>query len=76
MYDGLYYRDNTLYVSDWKLGKVTKAVQAINLKSGISKAAAAAPIAGPADFTVYGDKLIVPGMEEKKIHIMPLADKK
>ncbi len=76
MYDGLAYRDNILYVSDWKQGKNTKAIQIINLKSGISKAAATAPIAGPADFTVYGNMLIVPGMEEKKIHLMPLGGKK
>ncbi len=75
-FDGLIYHQGELYYSDWEFSKHAKAVRKMNLKSGISKPVATAPVDGAADFTVYGNKLIVPGMTERKIHIMDIGTKK
>lgn len=75
-YDGLVYRDNALYYSDWSKDKKPEAIRRLDLKTGRSAPAATGPIEGAADFILYDSMIVVPGMAEKKIHIMPIGGKK
>ena len=73
---GLVYRDNALYYSDWSKDKKPEAIRRLDLKTGRSAPAATGPIEGAADFILYDSMIVVPGMAEKKIHIMPIGGKK
>lgn len=75
LYDGLVYHDGELYFSDWSKDKKPEAIRCLNLKMKKSRPVATSPIEGAADFIIHGDMLIVPGLKEKKIHIMPLRKK-
>ena len=75
-YDGLVYRDNALYYSDWSKDKKPEAVRRLDLKTGRSAPVATGPVEGAADFILYDSMMVVPGMTEKKIHIMPIGGKK
>lgn len=75
-YDGLVYRDGALYYSDWSQDKKPEAIRRMDLKTGRSTPVATGPIEGAADFILYDSMMIVPGMTEKKIHIMPIGGKK
>ena len=75
-YDGLVYRDNALYYSDWSKDKKPEAIRRLDLKTGRSAPVATGPIEGAADFILYDSMIVVPGMAEKKIHIMPIGGKK
>ena len=75
-YDGLVYRDNALYYSDRSKDKKPEAVHRLDLKTGRSAPVATGPVEGAADFILYDSMMVVPGMTEKKIHIMPIGGKK
>lgn len=51
-------------------------IRRLDLKTGRSAPAATGPIEGAADFILYDSMIVVPGMAEKKIHIMPIGGKK
>lgn len=74
IYDGIFISNDVLYVSDWvafaKKGRIqgigiytTKKVETINPTF---------PIAGPADFTILDNILIVPAMITGEIHFIEL----
>lgn len=75
-FDGLALKDGKLYISDWSQGKKPEAILEIDVKTGARKPFAAMAIEGPADMIIEQGALIVPGMIDKHIHVIPLPEKK
>lgn len=72
-YDGISIYRDVLYVSDWVAFEKKGNIIAINLfNNKISKVKTFEPIAGPADFTIRQDQLIVPGMMSGELHFIQL----
>lgn len=72
-FDGLYISKDVLYASNWVSFEKTGIIVAISLINNRSaKLKSVAPIAGPADFIIQNDQLIVPSMLEGEIHFIKL----
>ncbi|HEY1040180.1 MAG TPA: hypothetical protein VGF30_12280 [Bacteroidia bacterium] len=62
-FDGIWLLNNTLYTSNWVAFEKKGIIQAIDIISGnVSEVRLKEPIAGPADFTILKNQIIVPEM--------------
>lgn len=72
-FDGISIFRDVLYVSNWVAFEKKGNIIAINLfNNRITKVKTSEPIAGPADFTVRNDQLIVPAMMSGALHFIQL----
>jgi hypothetical protein len=72
-YDGIIIFRDVLYLSNWVAFEKKGIIIAINLfNNRISKVKTSEPIAGPADFTIRQDQLIVPAMISGELHFIQL----
>ncbi len=75
-FDGIAIHNGNLYVSDWAKSGKPGAIQRCTLKAANrSYDTAAQAVDGPADFTIFNNMIVIPGMKEKKIHIQPIPKK-
>lgn len=72
-YDGIFISNDVLYVSNWVAFEKKGIVQGIGIygSNRVSKITTT-PIAGPADFIIEKDQLIIPAMMSGEIHFIPL----
>ncbi|MGZ3902363.1 MAG: hypothetical protein ACXVC6_01620 [Bacteroidia bacterium] len=62
-FDGIWLVNNSLYVSNWVAFEKKGIIQTIDITSGkVSDLPLTEPIAGPADFTITKNQLIIPEM--------------
>lgn len=74
LYDGIFINNDVLYVSNWVSFEKKGKIQGIGI-FGSNKVATinvSEPIAGPADFIIVNDTLIVPAMISGEIHFIKL----
>lgn len=72
-FDGIWLLNETLYTSNWVAFEKKGIIQAINIKTGnVSTVQLKEPIAGPADFTITKDRIIVPEMMSGNILLINL----
>ena len=72
-YDGIYIDDDILYFSNWVAFEKKGVVFSMQLSSGkLSVLKMLDPISGPADFTIFNDQLIIPGMMDGSILFVPI----
>lgn len=72
-FDGIYLYNGILYVSNWIALEKKGIIQAIQLSNNkVSVIKMPEPIAGPADFIVANNRLIVPGLLSGTIHFIDL----
>jgi hypothetical protein len=72
-FDGIYIYKDVLYVSNWVAFEKKGVIMAINLFSTkCNKVKSIGPIAGPADFIIQNDELILPAMLSGEIHFIKL----
>lgn len=72
-FDGIYVSKDVLYFSNWVAFEKKGAVMAISLYSNrCTKIASIDPIAGPADFCIQNDEMILPAMLTGEIHFIKL----
>lgn len=72
-FDGIYINKDILYVSNWVAFEKKGVVMAIDLFSTkCTKVKSIDPIAGPADFIINNDELILPAMLSGEIHFIKL----
>jgi hypothetical protein len=72
-FDGIYISKDVLYVSNWVAFEKKGVVMAISLYSGkCTKVKSIETIAGPADFIINNDELILPAMISGEIHFIRL----
>lgn len=72
-FDGLFISKDVLYASNWVSFEKSGSITAISLFNNRSrKLKSIAPIAGPADFVIQNDQLIIPSMLEGEIHFIKL----
>lgn len=76
LYDGIFIYKEVLYVSNWMAFEKKGVVLAMGIynpnATKILKINTGEPIAGPADFTIVNDQLIVPAMMSGEIHFIQL----
>ena len=72
-YDGIYIDDDILYFSNWVAFEKKGVVFSMQLYSGkLSVVKMLEPISGPADFTIFNDQLIIPGMMDGTLLFVPM----
>jgi hypothetical protein len=72
-FDGIYINKDVLYVSNWVAFEKRGVIMAISLYTGkCIKLKGIEPIAGPADFTINNDELILPAMISGEVHFIKL----
>ena len=73
-YDGIFISNDVLYVSNWVAFEKKGIIQGIGIYGSNRMATinSANPIAGPADFIIVNDQLIVPAMMSGEIHFIKL----
>ncbi|MEO5777306.1 MAG: hypothetical protein ABIQ27_10385 [Flavobacterium sp.] len=72
-YDGIYIDDDILYFSNWVAFEKKGVVFSMQLTSGkISVVKMPEPISGPADFIIFNDQLVIPGMMDGTLLFAPL----
>lgn len=72
-FDGIYVSKDVLYFSNWVGFEKKGAIMAISLYSNrCTKITSIEPIAGPADFFIQNDELVLPAMLSGKIHFIRL----
>lgn len=75
-YDGIYIDDDILYFSNWvafeKKG-ILLSMQLSNSKISVLKMKE--PISGPADFTIFKNQLIIPGMMDGTLLFLPIKNR-
>lgn len=72
-FDGIYVSKDVLYFSNWIAFEKKGAIMAISLYSNrCTKITSIEPIAGPADFFIQNDELILPAMLSGEIHFIKL----
>lgn len=72
-FDGIYISKDILYVSNWVSFEKKGVVMAIGVYSNkCVKVKSIEPIAGPADFIINNDELILPAMLSGEIHFIQL----
>lgn len=72
-FDGIYINKDILYVSNWVAFEKKGVLMAINLfNNKCLKLKTIEPIAGPADFIIVKDELILPAMLTGEIHFIKL----
>lgn len=72
LYDGLYVADNVLYTSNWVAYEKKGILLSIQLSNHrINRLPLMEPIAGPADFIIEGNTIIVPAMLTGELHFVP-----
>lgn len=72
-FDGIYVSKDVLYFSNWVAFEKKGAIMAISLYSNrCTKIASIDPIAGPADFFINNDELVIPAMLSGEIHFIKL----
>ena len=72
-FDGIYINKDILYVSNWVAFEKKGVLMAINLfNNKCLKLKTVEPIAGPADFIIVKDELILPAMLTGEIHFIKL----
>lgn len=75
-YDGIFIHKDVLYVSNWMAFEKKGVVLAMGIynQNGtkVRKINTGEPIAGPADFTIVNDQLIVPAMLSGEIHFISI----
>lgn len=72
-YDGIYIDDDILYFSNWVAFEKKGVVFSMQLSSGkLSVVKMLEPISGPADFTIFNDQLIIPGMMDGTLLFVPI----
>ncbi|MES2761898.1 MAG: hypothetical protein V4677_06815 [Bacteroidota bacterium] len=72
-FDGIWLLNETIYISNWVAFEKKGIIQTINTKTGnVSAIQLKAPIAGPADFTITKNRIIVPEMMSGNIFIINL----
>lgn len=73
-YDGIAISNDVLFVSNWVAFEKKGIIQGIGIYGAnrVKKINTADPIAGPADFIIVKDQLIVPGMMNGEIHFIKL----
>jgi uncharacterized membrane protein len=72
-FDGIYIHKDVLYVSNWVAFEKKGVIMAINLFSTkCAKLKSIETIAGPADFIIQNDELILPAMLSGEIHFIKL----
>jgi len=72
-FDGIWLVNETLYTSNWVSFEKKGVIQTINIKTGnVSAVQLKEPIAGPADFTITKDRIIVPEMMSGNILLIDL----
>jgi hypothetical protein len=72
-YDGISINKGILYVSNWVAFEKKGNIVALDLfKNKASRIINTEPLAGPADFIIVNDQLIVPGMISGELHFISL----
>ncbi|UPT69547.1 MAG: hypothetical protein M0D53_10210 [Flavobacterium sp. JAD_PAG50586_2] len=72
-FDGIFVSKDVLYFSNWVAFEKKGVVMAISLYSNrCTKIASIEPIAGPADFFIQNDELVLPAMLSGEIHFIKL----
>lgn len=72
-YDGIFINKDVLYTSNWVAFEKKGVVLAINLYNNkVTKVKTSEPIAGPADFIIKNDQLIMPAMMSGEIHFIKI----
>ncbi|WP_298221698.1 hypothetical protein [Flavobacterium sp.] len=72
-FDGLFISKDILYFSNWVAFEKKGVIMGINLiNNHCTKIKSIEPIAGPADFTIKNDQLILPAMLSGEIHFIKL----
>jgi hypothetical protein len=73
-YDGIFISNDVLYVSNWVAFEKKGIIQGIGIfgSNKVSTINISEPIAGPADFIIINDQLIVPAMMSGEIHFIKL----
>jgi outer membrane protein assembly factor BamB len=73
-YDGIFISKDVLYVSNWVAFEKKGLIQGIGIfgSNKVSTINISEPFAGPADFIIVNDTLIVPAMMSGEIHFIKL----
>lgn len=72
-YDGIYVSKDVLYFSNWIAFEKKGAIMAISLYSNrCTKISSIDTIAGPADFYIQNDELVIPAMMSGEVHFVKL----
>lgn len=73
-YDGIFISKDVLYVSNWVAFEKKGIIQGIGIYSSkkVATINPLEPIAGPADFIIDNDQLIIPAMMSGEIHFIKL----
>jgi hypothetical protein len=75
-YDGIYIHKDVLYVSNWMAFEKKGVVLAMGIYNPngtkVLKINTGEPIAGPADFIIVNDQLIIPAMMSGEIHFIKI----
>lgn len=72
-FDGIFISKDVLFVSNWVAFEKKGVVMAISLfNQRAAKVKMPEPIAGPADFIIINDQLIIPAMMSGEIHFVEL----
>jgi hypothetical protein len=72
-FDGIFVNNDVLYVSNWVAFEKKGVIMAINtFSTKCIKLKSIEPIAGPADFIIQNDELILPAMLSGEIHFIKL----
>ena len=74
LYDGIFISKDVLYVSNWVAFEKKGVIQGIDIYGSkrVGTINPSQPIAGPADFIIWNDVLIVPAMMSGEIHFIKL----
>jgi len=72
-YDGIFVDDDILYFSNWVAFEKKGVVFSMQLSSGkITVVKTLEPNSGPADFTIFNDQLLIPGMMDGTLLFVPI----
>lgn len=72
-YDGIQIHNETLYFSNWVAFEKKGIIQTITLKTGKEAVVKMAePINGPADFTIFKNTIVSPGMMDGTLLFIPI----
>ena len=72
-FDGIFLSKGKIYLSNWVAFEKKGIIQTVNLAdNSVSEVKMPEPIAGPADFIILKNQLIIPGMMSGTIHFIAL----
>lgn len=72
-YDGICIYDDVLYFSNWVAFEKKGIILSMQLYSGkLTVVKMPEPISGPADFTIFTDQLVIPGMMDGTLLFVPI----